>query len=64
MVFIFNTSVARRCIVFESLLFCHFGLGDVEIGLQERNGQLEVDIIQARGLTPKPGSKTLPGSIL
>ncbi|OXB54965.1 hypothetical protein ASZ78_006129, partial [Callipepla squamata] len=33
---------------------------DVEIGLQERNGQLEVDIIQARGLTPKPGSKTLP----
>ncbi|XP_013921504.1 PREDICTED: regulating synaptic membrane exocytosis protein 4-like, partial [Thamnophis sirtalis] len=35
-------------------------MGDVEIGLQERNGQLEVDIIQARGLTPKPGSKTLP----
>lgn len=35
--------------------------GDVEIGLQERNGQLEVDIIQARGLTAKPGSKTLPG---
>ncbi|XP_058143351.1 regulating synaptic membrane exocytosis protein 4 [Dasypus novemcinctus] len=36
-------------------------MGDVEIGLQERNGQLEVDIIQARGLTAKPGSKTLPG---
>lgn len=36
-------------------------VGDVEIGLQERNGQLEVDIIQARGLTAKPGSKTLPG---
>ena len=35
--------------------------GDVEIGVQERNGQLEVDIIQARGLTAKPGSKTLPG---
>lgn len=35
--------------------------GDVEIGLQERNGQLEVDIIQARGLTAKPGSKSLPG---
>lgn len=33
----------------------------MEIGLQERNGQLEVDIIQARGLTAKPGSKTLPG---
>lgn len=29
--------------------------------MQERNGQLEVDIIQARGLTAKPGSKTLPG---
>ncbi|XP_065501660.1 regulating synaptic membrane exocytosis protein 4 isoform X1 [Caloenas nicobarica] len=39
-------------------------MGDVEIGLQERNGQLEVDIIQARGLTPKPGSKTLPGDSL
>lgn len=38
-----------------------FLVGDVEIGLQERNGQLEVDIIQARGLTAKPGSKTLPG---
>ncbi|OWK03247.1 hypothetical protein Celaphus_00008003 [Cervus elaphus hippelaphus] len=38
--------------------------GDVEIGLQERNGQLEVDIIQARGLTAKPGSKTLPGVIV
>lgn len=37
--------------------------GDVEIGLQERNGQLEVDIIQARGLTAKPGSKTLPGVV-
>lgn len=35
----------------------------MEIGLQERNGQLEVDIIQARGLTPKPGSKTLPGIV-
>ncbi|KAK1337718.1 hypothetical protein QTO34_002351 [Cnephaeus nilssonii] len=38
-------------------------MGDVEIGLQERNGQLEVDIIQARGLTAKPGSKTLPGVV-
>ncbi|PKU37694.1 regulating synaptic membrane exocytosis protein 4 [Limosa lapponica baueri] len=38
--------------------------GDVEIGLQERNGQLEVDIIQARGLTPKPGSKTLPAAYI
>ncbi|KAB0395527.1 hypothetical protein E2I00_010900 [Balaenoptera physalus] len=39
-------------------------MGDVEIGLQERNGQLEVDIIQARGLTAKPGSKTLPAAYI
>lgn len=35
--------------------------GDVEIGLMERNGQLEVEIIQARGLIMKPGSKGPPG---
>ncbi|KAH0501747.1 Regulating synaptic membrane exocytosis protein 4 [Microtus ochrogaster] len=39
-------------------------MGDVEIGLQERNGQLEVDIIQARGLTAKPGSKTMPAAYI
>lgn len=37
--------------------------GDVEIGLMERNGQLEVEIIQARGLTLKPGSKGPPGKL-
>ncbi|CAI9604643.1 unnamed protein product [Staurois parvus] len=26
----------------------------------DRNGQLEVEVIQARGLTPKPGSKAIP----
>jgi hypothetical protein len=35
--------------------------GDVEIGLLERNGGLEVEIVQARGLTQKPGSKGPPG---
>ncbi|XP_078508048.1 regulating synaptic membrane exocytosis protein 4 isoform X1 [Lissotriton helveticus] len=35
-------------------------LGDVEIGLFERNGQLDVEIIQARGLTAKVGSRTPP----
>lgn len=60
-----NILLAHKRIVLKVFcLFWHFGLGDVEIGLQERNGQLEVDIIQARGLTPKPGSKTLPGSVL
>ena len=36
-------------------------LGDVELGLVERNGGLEVEIVQARGLTMKPGSKGPPG---
>lgn len=35
--------------------------GDVEIGLLERNGGLEVEVVQARGLTMKAGSKTPPG---
>lgn len=35
--------------------------GDVEIGLMERNGGLEVEVVQARGLTMKPGSKRPPG---
>ncbi|XP_006639732.1 regulating synaptic membrane exocytosis protein 4 [Lepisosteus oculatus] len=39
-------------------------MGDVEIGLLERNGQLEVEIIQARGLTLKAGSKTPPAAYI
>ncbi|XDV35317.1 hypothetical protein PO909_005288 [Leuciscus waleckii] len=39
-------------------------LGDVEIGLMERNGQLEVEIIQARGLIMKPGSKGPPAAYI
>lgn len=38
-----------------------FHPGDVEIGLLERNGGLEVEVVQARGLTMKAGSKTPPG---
>lgn len=38
--------------------------GDVEIGLMERNGGLEVEVVQARGLTIKPGSKGPPGQSL
>lgn len=37
--------------------------GDVEIGLMERNGGLEVEVVQARGLTMKPGSKGPPGEL-
>ncbi|XP_008833658.1 regulating synaptic membrane exocytosis protein 3 [Nannospalax galili] len=35
-------------------------MGDVHIAIMDRSGQLEVEIIEARGLTPKPGSKSLP----
>ncbi|KAG2460593.1 regulating synaptic membrane exocytosis protein 3 isoform X2 [Polypterus senegalus] len=37
-------------------------MGDVHIGMVDRNGQLEVEVIQARGLTPKPGSKSIPAA--
>ncbi|XP_043565928.1 regulating synaptic membrane exocytosis protein 4-like [Chiloscyllium plagiosum] len=39
-------------------------MGDVEIGILERNGQLEVEVIQARGLTPKPGTKSPPAAYI
>ncbi|XP_073324911.1 regulating synaptic membrane exocytosis protein 4 isoform X2 [Pagrus major] len=39
-------------------------MGDVEIGLMERNGGLEVEVVQARGLTMKPGSKTPPAAYI
>ncbi|XP_068597094.1 regulating synaptic membrane exocytosis protein 1 [Brachionichthys hirsutus] len=35
-------------------------MGDVQIGLMDKKGQLEVEVIRARGLSPKPGSKSLP----
>uniref|UniRef100_A0A087XR78 Regulating synaptic membrane exocytosis 4 n=1 Tax=Poecilia formosa TaxID=48698 RepID=A0A087XR78_POEFO len=38
--------------------------GDVEIGLTERNGGLEVEVVQARGLTMKPGSKGPPAAYI
>lgn len=31
------------------------------MGVVDRGGQLEVEVNQARGLTPKPGSKNIPG---
>ncbi|NXP74977.1 RIMS3 protein, partial [Ramphastos sulfuratus] len=36
--------------------------GDVHVGMAERNGQLEVEVIQARGLIPKMGSKCIPAT--
>ncbi|XP_018414517.1 PREDICTED: regulating synaptic membrane exocytosis protein 2 [Nanorana parkeri] len=35
-------------------------MGDLQIGMMDKKGQLEVEIIRARGLVVKPGSKTLP----
>uniref|UniRef100_A0A4W3IQB6 Regulating synaptic membrane exocytosis 1 n=1 Tax=Callorhinchus milii TaxID=7868 RepID=A0A4W3IQB6_CALMI len=35
-------------------------MGDIQIGMVDRKGQLEVEVIRARGLTQKPGSKSLP----
>ncbi|XP_053123126.1 regulating synaptic membrane exocytosis protein 3 isoform X2 [Hemicordylus capensis] len=37
-------------------------MGDVHIGMIDRNGQLEVEVIEARGLTPKLGSKSIPAT--
>ncbi|XP_030073503.1 regulating synaptic membrane exocytosis protein 2 isoform X6 [Microcaecilia unicolor] len=35
-------------------------MGDIQVGMIDKKGQLEVEIIRARGLVTKPGSKTLP----
>ncbi|XP_014843637.1 PREDICTED: regulating synaptic membrane exocytosis protein 1-like isoform X12 [Poecilia mexicana] len=35
-------------------------IGDIQIGMIEKKGQLEVEVIRARGLVQKPGSKSLP----
>ncbi|XP_059827257.1 regulating synaptic membrane exocytosis protein 2 isoform X7 [Hypanus sabinus] len=35
-------------------------MGDIQIGMMDKKGQLEVEVIRARGLMGKPGSKALP----
>lgn len=35
--------------------------GDIQIGMEDKKGQLEVEVIRARSLTQKPGSKSTPG---
>ncbi|XP_069813365.1 regulating synaptic membrane exocytosis protein 2 isoform X44 [Dendropsophus ebraccatus] len=35
-------------------------MGDIQVGMMDKKGQLEVEVIRARGLVVKPGSKTLP----
>ncbi|KAM6219660.1 regulating synaptic membrane exocytosis protein 3 [Rhynchocyon petersi] len=39
-------------------------MGDVHVTIMDRRGQLEVEVIEARGLTPKPGSKSLPATYI
>ena len=39
-------------------------LGDIQLSLCDKRGNLEVEVIRARGLQSKPGSKLLPGSHL
>uniref|UniRef100_A0A8C9CQV2 Regulating synaptic membrane exocytosis 1 n=1 Tax=Phocoena sinus TaxID=42100 RepID=A0A8C9CQV2_PHOSS len=36
-------------------------MGDIQIGMEDKKGQLEVEVIRARSLTQKPGSKSTPG---
>uniref|UniRef100_A0A8C9VK41 Regulating synaptic membrane exocytosis 1 n=1 Tax=Scleropages formosus TaxID=113540 RepID=A0A8C9VK41_SCLFO len=35
-------------------------IGDIQIGMMDKKGKLEVEVIRARGLMQKPGSKSLP----
>ena len=39
-------------------------LGEIQLGLYDRKGHLEVEVIRARGLGAKPGAKLLPGEYL
>ena len=37
-------------------------LGEIQLGLYDRKGHLEVEVIRARGLMAKSGAKILPGN--
>ena len=39
-------------------------LGDIQLSMCDKRGNLEVEVIRARGLQCKPGSKTLPGTLI
>ncbi len=38
-------------------------MGEIQLSLLDNRGALEVEVIRAKGLIPKPGSKLLPGII-
>lgn len=52
--------------IFSSWFYLHILCcpGDIQIGMVNKKGQLEVEVIRARGLIQKPGSKSLPGESL
>ncbi|XP_022235193.1 regulating synaptic membrane exocytosis protein 3-like [Limulus polyphemus] len=37
-------------------------LGDIQLSISDRKRKLEIEVIRARGLQPKPGAKSLPAS--
>ena len=39
-------------------------LGEIQLGLYDRKGHLEVEVIRARGLLAKLGAKILPGMFM
>lgn len=63
LVFLFLTVVpSPRLCCFCEMWASFFSLsGDIQIGMVDKKGQLEVEVIRARGLTQKPGSKSTPG---
>lgn len=38
-------------------------MGDIQLAVFDRKGMLEVEVVRAKGLLPKPGSKILPGMV-
>ena len=36
-------------------------LGDIQLSMCDRKNKLEVEVVRARGLQQKPGSRVLPG---
>lgn len=53
----------NKIAIFSGWFYMHIlrYLGDIQIGMVNKKGQLEVEVIRARGLIQKPGSKSLPG---
>lgn len=53
----------NKIAIFSDLFHLHilWYPGDIQIGMVNKKGQLEVEVIRARGLIQKPGSKSLPG---